>query len=298
MSRWIVLATLVLLLSACGSKHRPARVDEITTKKRHSSQTARKPRVKQSQSSHRVQKGDTLYSIGFRYQMDYKTLAKINGIAAPYRIYPGQTLKLKADPASKRTKNKTTVKTSTITTRPIQSKPLVTSTKPAQKPSLKPANKPTQKPVQKSKEPAVASQRPPKQVIKPAPKVNQVGTLKWSWPTQGRVRSTFLASNPARKGISISGKEGQPVNAAADGVVVYSGSGLLGYGELVIIKHSEHYLSAYGHNKKRLVKEGDVIKRGQTIAELGSSGTNVDNLHFEIRKNGKPVNPLNYVKNQ
>lgn len=98
-----------------------------------------------------------------------------------------------------------------------------------------------------------------------------------------------------RQGIDIAGKAGAPVKAAADGTVVYSGNGLIGYGELIIVKHSPGFLSAYGHNQKRLVQEGDRVKAGQTIAEMGSSGASRDELHFEIRKNGKPSNPIDYL---
>ena len=106
---------------------------------------------------------------------------------------------------------------------------------------------------------------------------------------------TYIAGDPVRQGIDIAGASGAPVRAAADGQVVYSGNGLIGYGELIIVKHSAAFLSAYGHNRKRLVKEGDRVKSGQTIAEMGSSSANRDELHFEIRKNGKPSNPMDYL---
>jgi len=109
------------------------------------------------------------------------------------------------------------------------------------------------------------------------------------------VVGTYVAGDPMKQGIDIAGKAGAPVKAAADGTVVYSGNGLIGYGELVIVKHSPGFLSAYGHNQKRLVQEGDKVKAGQTIAEMGSSGASKDELHFEIRKNGKPSNPLDYL---
>ncbi len=104
-----------------------------------------------------------------------------------------------------------------------------------------------------------------------------------------------MAGDPTRQGIDIAGKSGDPVRAAADGTVVYSGNGLIGYGELIIVKHSPAFLSAYGHNRKRLVKEGDRVSADETIAEMGSSSANRDSLHFEIRKNGKPANPTDYL---
>lgn len=117
----------------------------------------------------------------------------------------------------------------------------------------------------------------------------------WRWPVDGPLLGTYLAGEPTRQGIDIGGREGAPVRSAADGVVVYSGSGLVGYGELIIVKHDEQWLSAYGHNRKRLVDEGQAVKAGQQIAELGHSGAARDMLHFEIRYNGKPVDPLRYL---
>ena len=119
--------------------------------------------------------------------------------------------------------------------------------------------------------------------------------LSWRWPGKGALAGTFVAGDQTRQGIDIAGKAGDPVLAAGDGEVVYSGNGLLGYGELIIVKHNASFLSAYGHNRKRMVQEGDKVKAGQQIAEMGSSGSARDELHFEIRKNGKPVNPLDYL---
>ncbi|MDG2527097.1 peptidoglycan DD-metalloendopeptidase family protein [Stenotrophomonas sp. HITSZ_GD] len=119
--------------------------------------------------------------------------------------------------------------------------------------------------------------------------------FSWRWPADGVVVGNFVAGETTKQGIDIGGSNGQAVKAAADGVVVYSGSGLVGYGELIIIKHNEQWLSAYGHNRKRLVNEGQVVKASQQIAEMGRSGATRDMLHFEIRYNGKPVDPLIYL---
>ena len=145
----------------------------------------------------------------------------------------------------------------------------------------------------------------PKPVV-PAPKPPEIvhaentpelssGGVTWRWPSDGKVIAAYVSGEPTRQGVDISGKAGDPVHAAADGEVVYSGNGLIGYGELIIIKHNANFLSAYGHNRTRLVKEGDKVKGGQQIAELGSSATAREELHFEIRKNGKPVNPLDFL---
>ena len=117
----------------------------------------------------------------------------------------------------------------------------------------------------------------------------------WGTRFDGPVVGNYAAGDPTRQGIDIAGKAGDPVRAAADGAVVYSGNGLIGYGELIIIKHSPSFLSAYGHNSKRLVKEGDRVKAGQVIAEMGSSSASRDSLHFEIRRNGKPANPVDFL---
>ena len=133
----------------------------------------------------------------------------------------------------------------------------------------------------------------------PAKTTNRVtastASPQWRWPTEGKVISHFKAGDPTRQGIDISGKRGQAVIAAASGKVVYSGNGLRGYGNLVIIQHNETYFSAYAHNQKVLVQENDKVKSGQRIADMGNSGTDRVMLHFEIRRNGRPSNPLQYL---
>ena len=117
----------------------------------------------------------------------------------------------------------------------------------------------------------------------------------WHWPTQGKISSTFLYRDPGRRGIDIVGRKGQPVYAAAAGTVVYRGNGLRGYGNLIILKHNESYFSAYAHTEHVVVKENEKVKSGQQLADMGSTGTDEIKLHFEIRRNGKPVNPLRYL---
>ena len=138
---------------------------------------------------------------------------------------------------------------------------------------------------------STASPRP----ATPSVVVPTASNISWRWPADGTVVASFASGDPTRQGVDIAGKGGQPVHAASAGVVVYSGSGLVGYGELVIVKHNEQWLSAYGHNRARLVNEGQVVKAGQQIAEMGRSGASRDMLHFEIRYNGKPVDPQQYL---
>jgi lipoprotein NlpD len=129
----------------------------------------------------------------------------------------------------------------------------------------------------------------------PVVKTPSTAPFAWRWPTEGSLIESYSSGDPTRQGIDIAGSAGQPVRAAADGVVVYSGSGLVGYGELIIVKHNDQWLSAYGHNRSRLVNEGQLVKAGQQIAEMGRSGAARDMLHFEIRYNGKPVDPQAYL---
>ncbi len=154
-------------------------------------------------------------------------------------------------------------------------------------PPIAPA--PTPKPLDANPAP------PPTVAPLPPQSANVSGDVAWRWPADGQVIGSFVSGDQTKQGIDIAGKAGDPVRAAADGTVVYSGNGLIGYGELIIVKHSPGFLSAYGHNRKRLVKEGDHVKSAQVIAEMGSSSASRDSLHFEIRKNGKPANPVDYL---
>ncbi|MEE7561419.1 peptidoglycan DD-metalloendopeptidase family protein, partial [Xanthomonas sp. Kuri4-2] len=145
-----------------------------------------------------------------------------------------------------------------------------------------------------ARSPIAGSVPGPMRPTTPAPAPVSSG-FSWRWPADGPVVGSFVAGETTKQGVDIAGASGQAVRAAADGVVVYSGAGLVGYGELVIIKHNEQWLSAYGHNRKRLVNEGQSVKAGQQIAEMGRSGAQRDMLHFEIRYNGKPVDPMLYL---
>ncbi|WP_458128341.1 peptidoglycan DD-metalloendopeptidase family protein [Pseudomonas sp. Z2-11] len=218
-----------------------------------------------------VRRGDTLFSIAFRYGWDYKALAARNNIPAPYTIHPGQTIRFDGRSAS----TPTAVVTQSGSTPSSSSKTTVirrpASAATATVPSV--ANKPAPAPM------------PP---AGPAP-------TGWGWPSNGVLIGKFSSNGSLNKGIDIAGDLGQPVLAASDGTVVYAGSGLRGYGELVIIKHSDTYVSAYGHNRRLLVREGQQVKVGQTIAEMGSTGTDRVKLHFEIRRQGKPVDPLQFL---
>lgn len=211
-----------------------------------------------------VKKSDTLYSIAWRYGLDYKQLARWNRIDVNSPIHPGQRLRL-LKPRGTTVAGASSAKSS--------------NSKSSSKSSSKTTSKPTTSTTSSAKLPA---QRDPK---------------KWLWPTDGIPLNTFLASRLDRRGIDIAGKHGQPVRAVASGRVVYSGNGLAGYGNLIIIKHSDTYLSAYAYCQERLVQEGVAVKAGKMVAKMGRRD-NTAKLHFEIRRNGKPVDPMKYLPNR
>ncbi|WP_338506766.1 peptidoglycan DD-metalloendopeptidase family protein [Pseudomonas poae] len=259
--RLVLGLVLSSLLAACSSTPSGgARVVDRTKA------VPQKPTVTTGQ--YVVRKGDTMFSIAFRYGWDYKALAARNNIPVPYTIHPGQTIRFDgrsgSAPVSVVTSSGSSASSSsrtTVTTRPAGTAVPTVANRPAPAP-LPPAG--------------------------PAPK-------GWGWPSNGVLIGKFSSNGSLNKGIDIAGDLGQPVLAASDGTVVYAGSGLRGYGELVIIKHSDTYVSAYGHNRRLLVREGQQVKVGQTIAEMGSTGTDRVKLHFEIRRQGKPVDPLQFL---
>ena len=217
--------------------------------------------------THVVREGDTLYSIAWRYGREFKELAGANNIAPPYRIVPGQKISLERASGSANT-------AAVPSSGKLASKTNVTKGKQANEIRTN---------VTKIK------------------KHKNFKDIKWSWPHLGPILAKYRNSakstsrSGVNKGIDIGGELGDPIFAAAAGEVVYAGNGLLGYGNLIIINHNALYLSAYAHNRRILVKEGQSIKAGQKIAEMGRSGVEKPMLHFEIRRDGKPVDPLKYL---
>jgi lipoprotein NlpD len=267
----------ILVLAACGHSRVVERADGSGRGDRTAGRTASRP-APSGAASYTVRRGDTLYGIAFRHGLDYRDVAAMNRIPAPYTIYPGQRLALR--PAS-----------TAVASRPVPPRPAATT--PASPAVAAPPS--TTRPPTTAGTPASTPMIPPPlpSTPRPAPSTpGAAGPTGWRWPTQGTVIGRFAAGDPKRQGLDIAGTAGQPVFAAADGTVVYSGAGLVGYGELIIVKHSDEWLSAYAHNRRRLVVEGTAVKGGQAIAELGRSGTSRDMLHFEVRRNGKPVDPL------
>lgn len=211
-----------------------------------------------------VRRGDTLYSISWRAEVDFRLLARWNNLAPPYKILAGQSIRLAPPFAAERTALPARER---VTIQPL---PAPTAASPVIFPPTTAVRLPEVEP----------ETRPD-----PSP--------AWQWPLQGTLSRDF--NHEGNKGIDIAGKPGVPVLAAAAGRIVYSGQGLIGYGNLVIVKHSDTFLSAYGNNSRLLVKEGDDVASRQPIAEIGAVGGLRPALHFEIRKMGKPVNPLDYL---
>jgi lipoprotein NlpD len=260
MYRPFLLVMMVLCcLSGCGSNP-PAPVRDETTLDGVVDDVA------SDTAEHRVQKGETLYSISWRYGVDFAQLAAWNDLSSPFMIYPGQTLTLRADRVSGRS-DKPARGTPERTVRPTPPSPRTTDA-----------------------ESGVASDGVVEAVVSVAPRANG----RWQWPTRGAIVRAFNAKGSLR-GIHIAGDVGQDVAAVAPGQVVYSGNGLAGYGNLIIIKHDRHYLSAYGYNRRLLVREGDVVKGRQKIAEMGVSSGGRGILYFEIRRDGKPIDPLAFL---
>lgn len=250
---WLIWLIVCLLVMQGCSAPRRAPVE---------SRSASASDIRSSPSTYRIKRGDTLFAIAWKADLDYRELAEWNGIAKPYRIYPGQVLRLTPP-------RKPIAKKQSISKRTAAESSLTKSTA-SKKAPVKPVRRET------------AAKSP-------------VGSLHWRWPVQGRLLATFKAGDPTRKGIDISGHKSQKIYAAESGKVVYSGSGLVGYGNLIILKHDNKYLSAYGHNSKLLVKEGQQVSQGTVIAEMGQANSGQTMLHFEIRLNGKPIDPLSVL---
>ncbi|MDH5485300.1 MAG: LysM peptidoglycan-binding domain-containing protein [Gammaproteobacteria bacterium] len=288
-----------------------------------------------------VKRGDTLYSLAWRYEKDFKEIAQWNNISPPYAIYPGQRLRMApssaegtsdrafhrpvfeedagappaeaAEPAGSPepspSRNEFVIVQKGDTLYSISRRESLTPGQlsrwnrlrkpyaiyPGQKLALRPPAE------SRGRSTSTASTTAKPEVVKTgAQSITDSDALpsrvsQWHWPVDGKVVKTFKAGDTARKGIAIAGNRGQTVKAAAAGKVVYSGNGLISYGNLVIIKHSSSFLSAYAHNRKLTVKEGDSVKVGQIIAHMGIVEKGRSQLHFEIRKDGKPVNPLIYL---
>jgi lipoprotein NlpD len=222
-SRHVIIVLLALMVASCGAS-----------------------RWQDTPQTHIVRRGETLFSIAWRYDKNPTDLARWNRLGDGSIIYPGQVLRLT---------------------------PTGTASSPG----------------------TVSNRAPPKREPRPLPDIPAQPAPKWSWPTNGRINVDFRAKPGPGTGVLINGRPGQPIRAAASGRVVYAGDGLIGYGKLIILKHNDTYLSAYGYNASLLVKEGEQIEKGQQIATMGEGPERKPRLHFEIRRNGQPVNPRQHL---
>lgn len=261
--RPILCSAVVLLMAGCASK----------------------PVVNPTQSRlivipqyYTVKAGDTLSQIASRYNLDYREIARINNIDSSYTIYTNQSLRLHN---GGKDAPRIQVKTS-ATPAPV---------------AIQTTTLPVQQPVRTTPQPASTVRNTP--TVTPPPILPNTPTtlpsgLSWQWPASGPVLQQFDLARDI-KGVRISGNPGDPVRAAADGEVVYASDRLTEYGNLVLVRHSNGYVTAYAHNSKMIVKENDRVKAGQKIAEMGSSGTTQTMLEFQVRLNGKPINPASLL---
>ncbi|MDR2789186.1 MAG: peptidoglycan DD-metalloendopeptidase family protein [Candidatus Accumulibacter sp.] len=297
-----VLVIIALGLFACTSNS-PAPVAERSGQYTPGQTTAQA-------DTYTVRSGDTLYSIAREHGMDHRELIALNHIENPHQISVGQVLRIK--PVAPGAAVVAPVSSGNVVVRPIGGAPAVEkrSEPPGNTDKLKREPKAGKEPYseqalamaqtegQAKPEPKPAEPKPePKPgedgAVKPPPAKAASGGTVWIWPASGKIVGTF--SENGSKGIDIAGKAGDPVVAANGGRVAYSGTGLRGYGKLVIIKHDATYISAYAHNQNILVKEGQSVTKGQKIAEMGNTDADRVKLHFEVRRQGKPVDPLKYL---
>ncbi|WP_045857576.1 murein hydrolase activator NlpD [Raoultella terrigena] len=258
-------------------------------------------------SSYTVKRGDTLFYIAWVTGNDFRDLAERNNIPAPYGLNVGQTLQVGNSAGQPITGDNAVAQASarasggaTVAAHPAQKSTAVVASQPTITYSessgeqnankMLPNNKPATTVVAPVTAPAISSNQPTASSTSTSSPISS-----WRWPTDGKVIENFSGAEGGNKGIDIAGSKGQAIVATADGRVVYAGNALRGYGNLIIIKHNDDYLSAYAHNDTMLVREQQEIKAGQKIATMGSTGTSSTRLHFEIRYKGKSVNPLQYL---
>jgi lipoprotein NlpD len=263
---WAAVLLCLLLLAGCASRQPPLIVE------RSLSGTGL--------ASHTVSAGETLYSIALRYDSDYHELARLNRLDSSYTIHPGQTLRLRGE----------TPRVAAAEPVPVVKKKTDGISHPVKKAAPPKPGIATGDTFVAKKTTSGSSGQP-----ESTAKSRASSSLVWGWPARGAVLVQFGSHGVAGKGLDIAGRRGDSVQAAAAGTVVYAGTGLVGYGKLLIVRHDDDYISAYAHNDRFLVKEGERVKLGQVIAEMGASGTDREKLHFEIRERGKPVDPMRFL---
>lgn len=268
--KWLVSALMLSVLAACTTtKKQAVRVmPPVKAETPVEAEAVKQPLPPLSYPYYRVKAGDTLYSIAMRNDKDYKELGRLNNLDEKYTIYVDQKLLLEDENAP----STQAIEKTKISAKPLAAKPVV---------------------VAKKTDEAIA--KTPPSVGSKVQDTTKNGSLTWSWPVSGTLLKRFSTEGVGSKGIDIAGKRGDIVKSAADGVVVYAGEGLVGYGKLLIVRHNDEYISAYAHNDRLIATEGQKVKLGQNIAEVGSTGTDKEKLHFEIRYKGKPIDPLSML---
>jgi lipoprotein NlpD len=288
--RLALLTFTIGLLAACQTPVRKATVVERSTGASPSNYRPVTPSAvaeegRSDRGSYTVKRGDTLHRIALEYGQNYRDLVAWNNLDDANDIKVGQVLRVAPQ-------NAVVERRAGVTTSPISMPP--SDTRPAAAASRKPApaTSVTEAPA-RTAEGVLPPAAPAASGSLAAPAMAEEDRVSWMWPSDGKVVGTFEEGK--NKGIDIAGKLGQKVMAASAGKVMYAGSGIRGYGNLVIVKHSNNVLSAYAHNRAIVVKEGDPVLKGQTIAEMGNSDSDSVKLHFEIRQQGKPVDPSRFL---
>ena len=299
-----LLATVVaaaLLAAGCAMTRKPAPVDD----RRPPPAQAATPGALQAapaaaaQGTYVVKRGDTLYSIALEHGVNYRELAQWNNLDDPTKIRVGQALRVTSPEEKPAVQIGTARGAGTVESRPIDAGApqaqgdggMKTSPKALRLPYSEQNLAMLQKGEAAKPAPQPAAIAPRPEPAKPAER--DPDAIEFAWPAKGRLLAGF--AEPNSKGVDIGGRIGDPVVAAAPGRVMYTGTGIRGYGKLIVIKHDNGFNSVYAHNREILVKEGQNVARGQRIAELGDSDADGPKLHFEIRKSGKPVDPLRYL---
>jgi lipoprotein NlpD len=299
----LVAVPLLALLSGCATVSlREAPIVDRSERRAVEAPPAAAPAARAARDGqYVVQRGDTLYSIALEFGHDFRDLARWNALDDPSKLQVGQILRLQppAEVGGAAVAAVPVAPVAAVEVRPLDAAPVAEPKPPTQAPDAAPpaqgaAPAATLSPAPAPAAPAAPAPAPPAAPsVEPTPRsaapAVQSG-LTWAWPAAGKLIEVF--DEARNKGIDIAGQEGDPVLAAADGQVVYRGNALRGYGNLVIIKHSDDFISAYAHNRQILVEQGQNVKRGQRIAEIGRTDADRPKLHFEIRRQGRPIDPV------
>lgn len=287
MKKIILMLVCSGVLVACGTSTKKAPIED-----RAASRAGATSKGEDGRLHYTVKKGDTLYRIALENGQNYSDLIAWNSLANPHDIKVGQVLRVSPPDAATSAGTSAVASPSGVSLRPLGSPSTANApsgnNKNGPRADKRPYSEAALAELQKnepSNTAAVAQRKVPEPVV--------VDDIVWTWPADGKASAHF--DDKKNKGVDFLGKAGQNVYAAAAGTVMYAGSGIRGYGNLVIIKHSNNFLSAYAHNQSILVKEKQVITKGQKIAEMGNSDSDVVKLHFEIRQQGKPVDPMKFL---